>query len=169
VFTRLAVNSELEQWGSIEQLGFGNAVGPKPAMDAQGRAVVAWAQIAAGGRSDIFSSRFDGTSWRNDKVETDDAFEHLGVQLGMDATGRAFAIWERKDGLRFDVLSNRMDPATGQWGTPELIETEDRGTATSESLAVSADGRAVAAWEQTNGTATPTGVPISSVMANVFK
>ena len=170
VYVALAANFETPLWTQQQQLGDVDAFGPKPSMNAQGQTVVAWEQVRANGVIDIVASRLSEEGfWINSSVETDDANSNFTVELGMDASGRAFAIWTRAVGIRTDMMANRMDPATGQWGTPELIETEDRGNANFQSLAVSARGRAISAWRQFNGATTPAGVVVSSVMGNAFK
>jgi hypothetical protein len=92
-------------------------------------------------------------------VETNDVASAQLPQIGIDAAGRVMAVWEQRQGVPMDMLANRLDPATGRWGTPEPIENESLHDATTASLAVNASGQAVVAWVQANG----------DVMANAFK
>jgi hypothetical protein len=169
LMARVAINAPGGQWGAEELLASGETFSLNASMDPQGRAVVVWEQ-AAGVRFNILASRFDGLDWAAPvKIESDDAGDAFDVRIGMDASGHAFAVWEQDDGTRSNVMANRMDATTGAWGTPERIETEDRGVASEPSLAVNASGSAVAAWTQQDGTTDAGGDQIGSVAANVFK
>jgi hypothetical protein len=142
---------------------------PKAALDPQGRAVVVWEQ-SVGGDGNILAARFDGTSWKPSNVESAN-LDATQVRLGMDRTGRGFAVWSQFIDGKFSIFGNRMNPDTGAWGTPELLETEDGGGAFLPSLAVSEgqEGRAVAAWKQQDGTTGAGGIQINNIAGNVFK
>jgi hypothetical protein len=165
VGARMATSVSAAAWEiASTTLDVGVNDAPVAAIDSQGRAVVAWDATIAGTGS-IESARFDGTAWKTLDVETG-AGEAFGVQVHMDANGRAFAVWSQISLLTLDLVANRLDPVTGAWGTPELIETEDSGDAFSASLAVNGDGRAVAAWQQREQVV---GGLASSIAANIFK
>jgi hypothetical protein len=168
---RAAVNAMASQWEVKKAVAIGNVGAAKPAIDSQGRAVALWRELGAQQFFDIRASRFDGNDWFSAGIIEFDTAGNAGApEVGMDATGRAIAVWEQNDGVRLNITSSRMDPATGVWSVPERIESEDRGSAGFPSLAVSLGGRAVAAWGQKNGTLTgPGGAEVESVMANVFK
>jgi hypothetical protein len=157
------------QWDVPTNLFEGNFNNLQVAMDAQGRAVMVYRR-SDGAQFDLYAWDFTGGIWKDSgKIEAEDAGDARLIKLGMDASGRAFAVWQQGNAANTDVMANRLDPTTRAWGTAERIETEDRGSAFSPSLAVNANGRALAAWGQTNGTLTPTGEEIESVMGNVFK
>lgn len=100
-------------------------------------------------------------------VETDDVGSAQAPQVAFDASGRAVAVWMQSDGTRTNVLFNRIDPATGQWGSPQKIESDDVGDALDgPALAVNANGRAMAAWQHR---VTDADGVHAGVMANVFK
>lgn len=169
VVARVSNNVSGKQWGLANTLVAGAAVGATVTMDRQGRAVAAWQQTE-GARFDVHAVRYDGANWLTpEKIETDDAGNAGSVKLGVDALGGAVALWEQNDGTRFNIVSNRLNLSTGKWGTPEFIETEDKGNASFAALAVSVGGRAVAAWEQLNGVTDLAGNDVTSVMGNVFK
>jgi hypothetical protein len=171
VMARVALNAIGFQWSGAQMLSPGPALAPAATMDAQGRALVAWEELV-GGRSNILASRFDGSTWKNAFVESDDAGSAATVQLGLDGSGRAFAVWSQFDGTQFNTMANRFDPVTGEWGVPERIESENRGGAFSPSLAVNSSSRALAAWSQQNGTNELPGgggPQVNSIAANVFK
>jgi len=50
---------------------------------------------------------------------------------------------------------------TGQWGTPEDVETSSAGDATQPTIAVASDGAAMAVWQQFDGT-------LSRIYANTY-
>lgn len=171
---RVSDNALADQWGAVTVLsGVGNfgffARNPTVAMDTQGRAVAMWQQEGlVDGRDDIFAAHFDGTNWTPAQaVETQDAGDATFPQVAVDAGGQAIAVWRQDDGANINVLSARLNMASGQWSVPELIETDNTSDARlAPSLAVNAAGRAIAAWEQT--LATPTGGVADSILGNVF-
>lgn len=141
------------------------------AVNASGVGYAVWqedfatGEAAAGSPVSLFSIRGPGPGepLALEKVETDDTGSAQLPQIAPDASGRVMAVWQQSDGTRTNMRANRLDPVTGKWGTPELIETKD---AVNASLAMSPGGLALAAWEQ--GTPFPGG-EFFSVMGNVFK
>ena len=85
-------------------------------------------------------------------------------QVAFDALGNAVAVWQHvgAGGSRFDIWANRYLASSG-WGTPQLIESDDSGSADKPRVGVDAAGNAVAVWEQRN----PGGAD-SRVVANTF-
>ncbi|MFQ6012673.1 MAG: PKD domain-containing protein [Thermoplasmata archaeon] len=84
-------------------------------------------------------------------IETDDAGDVFNPQVAVDPQGNAVAVWAQSDGTRFNTWANRFVPGMG-WGTAELIETDDAGTAFGAQVAVDPQGNAIAVWEQDDGT-----------------
>lgn len=100
-------------------------------------------------------------------VETDDAGNAQAPQVAFDTAGQAMAVWMQSDGTRTNVLFNRIDPDTGQWGAPQAIESDSTGDALAgPALAVNANGGAIAAWQHR---VTDADGVHAGVMANVFK
>jgi hypothetical protein len=92
------------------------------------------------------------------------------LQLGSGHDGGAIAVWpERKASNFLSMVASRLDPATGQWSTPELIETESRGEAEEPSLAMNARGAALAGWLQQDGTLDANNAAVNSIAGNIFK
>ncbi len=83
-------------------------------------------------------------------LETLDAGTAYGPQIDVAADGSAIAVWYQNDGTRNNVWSNRFDGTA--WDGPELLETDDAGTAYGPQIAVAADGSAIAVWYQNDGT-----------------
>lgn len=139
-------------WDAPERIETNNTVeasGPRVAVDANGDAVAVWAQLD-GARWDIWSNRTSGGRWAAARrVESNNAGDALGPQVGVDADGNAVAVWQQFDGVTFDIWSSRY--TRGSWGAPERIEDEDEGDASDPRVAVALDGGAVAVWGQFDG------------------
>jgi hypothetical protein len=149
-------------WGPLQlietsagSVGVGTAGGsPQIAMDAGGNAIAVWRQHD-GQRDSIYANRFNAASgaWGTAQlIETDNAGGALSPQIAMDAGGNAIAVWEQSDGTRNNIWANRFSAASGSWGTAQLIETEDAGSALSPQVAMDAGGNAIAIWQQSDGT-----------------
>lgn len=143
-------------WGSaqpIETTDLGHAFAPQVAIHASGHAVAVWYQFTSSGRSDIWANRYTpATGWGTaERIETDDAGPANDVQLAMDASGNAIAVWRQHDGTRHNNWANRYDAAAGRWGTAEPIETDDAGNASSPRVALDPAGNAIAVWHQFDG------------------
>jgi len=136
-------------WGTakrIETDDTGDAALPQIAMDATGTAIAIWRQND-GFRDNIWANRFDGASWGTaELIETDDAGNAGNPQIAMDGNGIAIAVWRQNDGTRENIHANRFDGM--DWGTAELIETDDAGDAEQPQIAMDATGTAIAVWTQ---------------------
>ena len=142
-------------WGMpelIETDNAANALIPQIAIDANGNALAVWRQND-GIRWNIWSNRYEaGTGWGAAVlIETDNAGDADRPQIAIDANGNALAVWIQSDGARNNILSNRYVAGTG-WGAPELIETDNAGGADRPQIAIDAYGRALAVWQQSDGT-----------------
>ena len=140
------------QWGTAELLendNAGDVLWPQIAFDRRGSALAVWAQND-GTRYHIWANRFNGTDWGTaELIETDDAGNAFGPQLAFDDTGSAFVVWVQNDGARYNIRANRFDGSN--WGTAELIETDNRGDAFKPQIALDNNGNALAVWKQYNG------------------
>jgi len=139
-------------WGTAELIETDNAEDafkPQIAFDNNGNALALWGQYD-GARTNIWANRFNGTDWGTaELIETDDAGNAFGPQLAFDDTGSAFVVWVQNDGARYNIRANRFDGSN--WGTAELIETDDRGDAFKPQIALDNNGNALAVWKQYNG------------------
>ncbi len=124
---------------------------PDVAMDPDGNAIAVWQQ-ADDGRHDIWANRFTPSGGWHDAelIETDDTGDATEVRLGMDADGRAIAVWKQFDGITAGIWYNRYVPGEG-WSGAERIETNDNGDALRPRVGVGARGEAVAVWMQSDG------------------
>lgn len=72
-------------------------------------------------------------------------------QVAVAADGSAVAVWAQSAGGRNDIWANRYVPGSG-WGSAELIETDNAGTASRPQVAIDPGGNVVAVWHQSDGT-----------------
>ena len=60
-------------------------------------------------------------------------------------------MWSQFDGTRENIWANRYTASSDSWGTAELIETDDAGSAYDPQIAIDANGNAIAVWYQHDG------------------
>jgi hypothetical protein len=80
-------------------------------------------------------------------VNTGDAYQ---PQVDFDAAGNAIVVWHQSNDIRYNIMANRYTAGSG-WGTPELIETDDVGSAYRPQIDISEAGNALAVWYQFDG------------------
>jgi hypothetical protein len=73
-----------------------------------------------------------------------------GARVVMDAAGNAIAVWSQERGTSTvtDIWFRRYEPTAG-WSEAQLLDTED-GYADSPQVAMNANGKGVAVWQQSN-------------------
>jgi len=96
-----------------------------------------------------------GRSWGTEQlIETNDLGNAFDPQIAVHANGNALAVWYQSSSSgRSDIWANRYTPASG-WGTAELIETNDSGSASDVRIAMDVAGNAIAVWRLHDGTRT---------------
>ena len=102
----------------------------------------------------------DGAWSTAELIETDNAGHASDPQVAFDSSGNAIAVWFQDDGTRYNIWANRFNGTS--WGTAELIETDNVGTAYQPQVAVDSNGNAIAVWSQNDGTR-------DNIWANSFK
>ena len=142
-------------WGTVELIetdNTGSARNPQIAIAADGNAIAVWQQ-SDGTRNNIWANRYiPGSGWGTaELIETDDAGDASDPQIAIDADGNAIAVWYQWDGIRNNIWTNRYTPVSG-WGTAELIEIDNAGSAWHPQIAIDASGNAIAVWYQSDGT-----------------
>ena len=134
---------------------------PDIAVDANGNAIAVWSQSTPATPASIVANRYTaGVGWGTVQlIETDNAGGAIGARIAFDASGNALAVWDRGDGARSNIWSNRYTAGVG-WGTAQLIETDITGVMFVPRIAVDPSGNALAVWQRnaTNGTQTNIGV-----------
>ena len=140
-------------WGTAELIetdNAGYALYPQIAFDSSGNALAVWYQDD-GTHTNIWANRFNGSSWGTAQlIETDNARHADSPQIAFDSSGNALAVWRQYDGSRDNIWANRFNGSS--WGTAELIEIENAGTANSPQIAFDSSGNALAVWYQSDGT-----------------
>jgi hypothetical protein len=142
-------------WGTAELIETDNAgsvSGPQISFDPNGNAIAVWNQHD-GTRENIWANRYvAGTGWGTaELIETDNAGYAFNPEVAIDPNGNAVVVWNQFDGTRNNLWANRYAAGTG-WGTAELIETDNAGSALYPQIAIGADGNAIAVWYQSDGT-----------------
>lgn len=155
-------NAATKTWGTpqlIETNDEGGAIFPEIAVDGAGNFIVVWLQnelLNGNWAANIWSNRYDaatGTWGTARRIKNNDGQGALDHQIALDVvTGDAIAVWDQYDGARYNIWVNHYSKSTGSWGTPQLIETNDAGTAAYPRLAIDRTGAAIAVWQQTDGT-----------------
>jgi hypothetical protein len=143
-------------WGTAELIETdkaGDAYWPQIAVDGAGNAIAVWNQND-GIRFNIWANRFDGVAWGTaELIGTDNTGDAYGPQIAADGAGNAMAVWYQYDSIgystRSDIWANHFDGAA--WGTAELIETHDAGSAYGPQIAMDGAGGAIAVWDQYDG------------------
>jgi hypothetical protein len=106
----------------------------------------------------------DGKRWLTGGAIDSEIFAGEEPQVAVDAMGGAVAVWHQAShlgGPGDNVWSNRCCSSGGEWGTAELLETNDVGDALWPTVAVDPGGSGIAVWQQSDGTR-------SSIWANRF-
>jgi Bacterial Ig-like domain len=127
--------------------------GPQVALDQTGHAIAVWSQTeAVSARNDIFASRYTPSSGWSQAQEIDAEPVRTAVNpvIAMNPSGNAVAVWAQNDGTRANIWANTYAPSTG-WATPELIETNNKGTANNPRIAMDSKGNAHVVWIQSEG------------------
>jgi len=145
-------------WGTaqlIETTDLGGAESPHVAVDGSGNAVVVWYQYDQPiypAWSDIWSNRYVvGSGWGTaELVETDAGGATSNSPIvSVDGSGNAVAVWcQDVEGVPgAHIWSNRYVVGTG-WGTTQLVETDNSGSAINPQMSMDSSGNAVAVWMQ---------------------
>ncbi|VAX01487.1 hypothetical protein MNBD_GAMMA20-2441 [hydrothermal vent metagenome] len=149
--SRYAVNSG---WGKPEPIASQSSGQPNyPQVAAgNGSALAVWHQ-SNGTRSDIWSNRYvAGSGWgKPELIESNDTGTARFPQVAANTDGNALAVWPQESARgKIDIWANRYVPGIG-WGTAELVETRNAGSANLPQLSLNNNGTAVTVWLQSDG------------------
>lgn len=120
-------------------------------MHGDGSAALVW-YATNGGSNAIMANRFvPATGWAQaQRIDTASGVVFQPRIAIMDG-GAAIAVWEQYiQGAGNDIFAARFDPTAG-WDAPVRVSITNNGIAINPSLAASADGAAVASWQQSIG------------------
>ena len=142
-------------WGTAQLLetdAVNGAANPDVAMDEAGNALAVWQQ-SDGSRVNIWTASYTlDAGWSAPQLlETNDAGDAKQPQIAMNAAGGAAAVWQQHDGIRWNIWAARYAPGAG-WQDVQLIEKNNIGDAQNPHVMIDADGKAIAVWEQDDGT-----------------
>ncbi len=139
-------------WGTavlIETNDTGDARFPQVAVDQSGNAVAVWHQSDI--RTNIWANRYVvGMGWGTAELIETKVGAAVNPQVAIDAGSNAVAVWRQADAMRDNIWANRYTSGVG-WGTAELIESNDTGSAWRPQVAIDPSGNAMAVWYQFDG------------------
>ena len=140
------------RWSVPEIVEFsqGHAREIQLAADSTGAVTVMWVQQELN-LSGVWANRYvPDEGWQHPVRVEPVGGELYAPQLALDASGRGFAVWERRQDNRLGVRASRYTPEDG-WGPPRNIDT-GADEAVSPRLAVHANGSAIAVWSRRDNT-----------------
>ena len=121
---------------------------PAVAVDGSGNATVGWELLAAGQFATIETARFSATTgtWGASVDLSGPGTRHAdNVQVAMDGSGNAIAIWTRNDILQ----TARYSSSTATWSAPhDLSGPAGNRVVLYPKIAITNGGDAVAAWQR---------------------
>ncbi|MDI9246018.1 Ig-like domain-containing protein [Marinobacter sp. CHS3-4] len=126
---------------------------PRVALSANGSAVAVWSQGPSENLNLYASYYTPGVGWSLPELIEQGTGDPLNVDVGVDGSGNAIAVWRQFDGARDSVYANRFVAGDG-WGAATLIEGLETGAANHQkSLQIAMDegGDAVVVWLQDEG------------------
>ncbi len=143
-----------DSWGGavIIDTGANLVDSPQVAFDASGNAFAVWVQFD-GTYFSIYANRYDALSgtWGGAVEIGASANNAQYPQVAFDASGNAFAVWQRYDGAYNSIYANRYDALSGTWLGSVLIDA-GANAAFSSHVAFDASGNAIVVWKQSDGT-----------------
>jgi Big-like domain-containing protein len=134
-------------WDGAVLIGFSSwaASNPQIAVNSSGKAFVVWQQDDTDGSKNVWTNRFDGTSWGSAELIGTGVESASFPQIAVDMNGKAFAVWAQVDGRRY-VWANRFDGT--DWVGAEKINTNAGAAAYDPQIAIDSSGKALVVWVQ---------------------
>jgi hypothetical protein len=117
------------------------------ALDGRGNAVVLWVEDGESGIRTLHASHLNGKTieWTPaPRLSTGRAI--LWPQVGLDAQGRAHAVWRQEGAGTMKLFTKRF--ANGHWDEQRTPLVEDLGQSRAHALSVNAQGHALVIWSQ---------------------
>lgn len=123
-------------------------VDPRVALDQEGNALVVWARQRGRGDDAVSSpwaNRYSvGTGWGTPIAIGGEARSVGSLDLAVDPSGRAVAVWVERDGDGVSLYTRQFTPVFG-WGVPTVITSFVGGRA---KVSTDAWGHAMVTWEE---------------------
>ena len=125
---------------------------PKVAMDGSGNAVVVWVQKNIDDIKRIYSNYYDASSgsWSGVKLLPQPLSSAEFSQVAMDGNGNAVTVWQQYDGSYYSIYSSHYYASSGVWSAISVLE-RNAGHAQFPQVAMNDSGKAVAVWQQRDG------------------
>lgn len=86
------------------------------------------------------------------KIEEDVDPHSDAPRVAVDDAGNVLVAWQRSDGERERIWTNRLSPG-GSWGTPAALEGPETGDARDPRVVLSPDGDGIVVWRQAGASA----------------
>ncbi|MBI3604397.1 MAG: hypothetical protein HY202_00010 [Nitrospirae bacterium] len=147
------------------RIDIGSAGAPQIAISAAGEGTAVWSRCVGTTTTTchIYAIQHPAATVWGMTVPIDNNTGTAGAsKIAVNANGDAFAVWYQFDGTRYNIWSNRRLAADTTWGTAELIETNNAGSAYDPQIVVDPNGNALSVWRQNDGT-------LNNIWANRFK
>lgn len=117
--------------------------------------MVVWMEHTGISRTDLFASRYASGQWDTPQlVNTNSQGEVFDAVIAVAEDGFCVTVWEEyyangynNGGIHFRIWANTFTPDAG-WSTPQLIDTAETQGGFNPQVAISPDGRVIAAWYQ---------------------
>lgn len=116
-------------------------------LDSSGQAMAVWAEQSPAHQ--IFASLFNAGVWGTPVPVSAAGGTPAVPKVGMDATGKAIAVWQRSNGSNVIIQSSTFDGST--WSSPVNLSLIGQN-ASAPQISVNASTKAVAVWQRSNGT-----------------
>ena len=141
-------------WQSgVSVLATGSSAYPEVAFDHQGNAMAVWYQNDGTGLN-VYSKRYiAGSGWEANAVLLENAPDTAQLpQIAMDSNGNGLAVWLQSDGAYQSLFGKRYVAGAGWEQDARLLETLESNISGIPQLSMNANGDAIVAWQQIDGT-----------------
>ncbi len=152
-------------WESAKIIGVSEqaiSTEPQIAVDKKGNAFAVWVQVSKerSETHEVWGAYYDvDAGWNSaEYIGGGQQEEQLNTAripiVVMNGVGNAVVVWQQHEVVEgispFDIWARSYSMADG-WGSAELVETNDDGSASNAQLSVVNDGGVIAVWQQFDG------------------
>jgi len=133
---------------------------PQIAVSTSGHALAVWEQADSTHirvRSNNYTATAASGTWGAADTTIDDGnMAATKPQIAVDSSGNALAVWQQSNGAQTNIRSNRYSAAItgGEWESSTRLVSDSLGNASDPRIVIDANGRALAVWQQSDGTRT---------------
>ena len=143
---------------ALMESGPTGAARPQIACAPNGDAMAVWMQQSDNLYFHVWARHYTAASntWGTEVLVGTGAGDAWDPRIAFDALGNALVIWYQDSlapgSVRYDIWSS-FYTAGGGWGVPQLVESDDAGSAQTPEIVFDASGTGIAVWVQSDGTA----------------